>query len=79
MKKALRAEIAARVDLLDSDYKSAADAAIQKNVKNLPAYNASKFLFCYVSIDSEPNTYSILASALMQGKRVCVPKYHGGS
>ncbi len=67
----------ARVRELDNDYKLSASNEIQRLVKDLPEFRKASFVFTYVSVNNEPNTYGIIAAALNQGKRVCVPKCYG--
>ncbi len=76
-KKSFRTEMLSRAKNLSNDYKFSAGKEIQQLVKSLPAFREAKFIFTYVSVENEPNTYSIIASALNKGKRVCVPKCYG--
>lgn len=39
----------------------------------LPEYRQAGTVFCYLSVDREPDTMPFLRQALAQGKRVCAP------
>ena len=49
-------------------------AAIARRVCESAPYQAAHTLFVYWSTDEEIDTHAIIADALRQGKRVCVPK-----
>lgn len=54
------------------------NAAIAERLFAHPAYQAAPILLCYVSIEPEVDTRSILHTAISQGKTVCVPRCESG-
>ena len=65
--KALRRE-------MSPEEKNAADRAVLKNVQRLWQYGKADTLLCYVSTDIEVDTQTLIRQALVQGKRVAVPR-----
>ena len=59
---------------LTGEYKAEASRAIERAVLSHPAYRAAETVFVYFSLPSEPDTRGIIAQALRDGKRVCVPR-----
>lgn len=59
---------------LTAEYRRAASAAIAGQVIADPAFRSAGTVFVYLSMESEPDTASILDAALCAGKRVCVPR-----
>ena len=54
-------------------YISKSNAAITSKVVTHPLFQAAKHIFCYVSVNSEVDTRSIIKLALREGKTVSVP------
>ena len=46
---------------------------ISRSLRRLALYRRSRMLLCYVAIDGEVETRSILAGALAEGRRIAVP------
>lgn len=72
-KKELRAEIAAEVAALSSDYCEKADAAICTAVRESELYQTARTMFCYIGTDREIDTKALLLRALADGKRLALP------
>lgn len=72
-KKELRAEIAAEVAALSSDYCEKADAAICAAVWESALYQNARTMFCYIGTDREIDTKTLLLRALADGKRLALP------
>ena len=77
-KKLLRKEILAKRDATDAESCSLADADIQARVEALSLFQAAQTVFCYVSVDTEVSTISLIESMLASGKTVCAPRITGG-
>lgn len=45
---------------------------------SLEQWQAAETIFCYVSVNAEPDTRRLIENALAAGKRVCVPRCLGG-
>lgn len=54
-------------------YISKSNAAITSKVVTHPLFQQAKSIFCYVSVNSEVDTRSIIKLALREGKEVSVP------
>lgn len=54
-------------------YISKSNAAITSKVITHPLFQAAKHIFCYVSVNNEVDTRSIIKLALREGKTVSVP------
>lgn len=72
-KRALRAELRARLAALDADYISESDETIFQKVISLPQYLCAMRIFAYCSIGREVGTHAIIRHALSVGKTVCLP------
>jgi len=72
-KKAIRKEIRQRINDLDREYCQNASKIICDRVIALPEYAKAETVFCFVGVDGEPDTRSIINDALLNGKRLCVP------
>ncbi len=72
-KRALRAELRARLAALDADYISESNEAIFQKVLSLPQYLSTMRIFAYCSIGREVDTHTIIRHALSVGKTVCLP------
>lgn len=73
-KSDLRLKIKENINALSAEYKQNADRLIAENVISSDAFKKSKSIFIYVSTANEPDTYSIIKTALKNGKNVYVPK-----
>ena len=74
LKKILRKEIRAKIEILDPEYCIQADRDIFKQVTELEAYKQGKAIFCFVGTKREIDTAPIINHALSLGKQVAVPK-----
>lgn len=72
-KKQLRKEIARKQAALTPQETAVSDAAMLPWILELPEYQKASLLFCYVSMEKEPDTRRLIAHALAAGKRVAVP------
>ena len=72
-KKQLRA-IVRRLDReLSERYLRSSSAAIAAHLLAMPEYQAADTVFCFVGVNREIDTRSILEDILTSGKRLCVP------
>lgn len=77
-KAALRRRLRAEAARLPEAYLAASNAALFRRVTALDAYRGADTIFTYVSINRECDTRRIIAHAMAAGKRVYVPRCHGG-
>lgn len=77
-KKALRGAVQRQAAALPPDYLAEADIKITARLLSLPAYRAAQCIFCYVSVEGEPDTRELLTEAFAAGKSVAVPRCLGG-
>lgn len=76
-KQKLRTQLAAQMTALEAEYRKNADKKIFDTIAGLPMWAASQTVFVYISVANEPDTRRLIALALQQGKRVCVPRCGG--
>lgn len=72
-KKQLRKKIQSLSANLDKNYKRKSSKSITDLVLSTTLYNDAKIIFCFVGMENEVDTRSIIEDALAQGKRVAVP------
>lgn len=72
-KAALRRQIRKKMREMDPSARSSADAAICRQVTQLPAFRDAETVFCFVGIDWEIDTAALINAALADGKRVALP------
>lgn len=72
-KKRLRRQIAGCRDALEGSVLRLSDRDLFNMLSVLAEYRAAHIVFCYVSVGREPDTRRLIAHALEEGKRVCVP------
>lgn len=77
-KKALRREIRARGEMLDSAYRQRANLALREKIFESEAWRQASSVFVFVSMWDEPDTYPILTAALESGKALYVPRCYPG-
>ncbi len=70
-KSHLRRELLARRDHIKG--RDARSEAIRERVVASPIFQRARAIHCYLSIRSEVDTYTLIATALTQGKAVAVP------
>ena len=73
-KAALRAFIREREAALDPAVLAESSRLIADSVLSSSLWRRAESVFCYVSVGREPDTRAILRRALMEGKRLYVPK-----
>lgn len=73
-KKDIRKIIKERRSLLTKEKKENLDKLIFKKVVNSKEYKEAEFIFIFVSYDSEIDTHKIIKQAIVDGKKLCVPK-----
>lgn len=78
MKSTLREQLKIKLNQLPEEYRYQSDTAIYRQVVSLPQWQNAQVVFCYVSVCAEPDTRRFIQTALDEGKRVCVPRCHGG-
>lgn len=77
-KAALRKKLLTQADALSAEYVKKSSEEIYARLTALPQWQNAKTVFIYVSVKNEPDTRRAIESALANGKRVCVPRCHGG-
>jgi len=77
-KRALRAEIAARVASLDSEARRRMDAAVADRAASLVAERDAGVIFAYAALPDEVETRGLLARLAEEGRTVCVPRVREG-
>ncbi|MDY2959570.1 MAG: 5-formyltetrahydrofolate cyclo-ligase [Hornefia sp.] len=73
-KNKLRKEIKEKHKLLTEEYYKNASKSICDKVISRKAYMDAEVIFCFVGVDTEPDTREIIENALECGKTVLVPK-----
>ena len=73
-KNELRAMIREKNKLLTEDYRAKANAGIATRFLLYPVFQQVDSVFCYVSMESEPDTRTIIETAWQMGKMVTVPR-----
>ena len=73
-KKALRKEILTKRSILDAVEKEEKDRKILDRFYDSNYYREAKNIFIYISYDSEINTKGIIKKALMDNKKIYVPR-----
>ncbi len=63
----------AKTKKYERGYVAKSNSAITSKVITHPVFQAAKTVFCYVSMNDEVDTRSIIKYALREGKTVCVP------
>jgi 5-formyltetrahydrofolate cyclo-ligase len=61
-------------DSIEEREKELLDQAVKEHLLSWEQYRKATHIFCYVSFQSEINTFPIIEAALMQGKIVAVPR-----
>ena len=62
---------------LNNRQRSEYNSKILQQVVNLPEYKKAESIFCYLTFQSEVDTLPIIKQAMLDGKRVAVPKVNG--
>ena len=73
-KRRLREEIRRRTDAMTEEEARASSVRIEAEILASEIWRAASSVFLYVSVGKEPDTRGLIAEALREGKRVCVPK-----
>lgn len=73
-KKAFRQEIKNRWKALEETYLQEASKTICDAIRQLPEYQQAKTVFCFVSMERELNTSTLLDGILADGKTLVVPR-----
>ncbi len=73
-KKELRAMIREKNNRLSSEYRAQANAGIVTRFLLYPVFQQVDSIFCYVNMDTEPDTRTIIETAWQMGKMVTVPR-----
>ena len=73
-KKAFRQEIKNRWKALEETYLQEASKTICDAIRQLPEYQQAKTVFCFVSMERELNTSTLLDAILADGKTLVVPR-----
>lgn len=77
-KRAARAAAKARLRALGPAALGAAGQAIAGQLFARPEWRQAGTVFCFASLPSEPDTAPVLARALAEGRRLCLPRMLGG-
>lgn len=78
-KEFIRQEMKQKKEVLTSDEISQKSDSIQRFLYELPLYKDAEAIFCYVSFNEEVRTADIITKALLDGKKVYVPKIVKGN
>ncbi len=73
-KSRLRAEVIRRRDAIPLEVRKAKDRMIRERLSGLGEYRSAGTVMLFASFRTEVDTMPIIADALMQGKRVVLPK-----
>ncbi len=73
-KKELRAMIREKNKNLTSEYRAQANAGIATRFLLYPVFQQVDSIFCYVNMETEPDTRTIIETAWQMGKMVTVPR-----
>ena len=73
-KKVFRQEIKNRWKALEETYLQEASKTICDAIRQLPEYHQAKTVFCFVSMERELNTSTLLDAILADGKTLVVPR-----
>lgn len=73
-KKVFRQEIKNRWKALEETYLQEASKTICDAIRQLPEYQQAKTVFCFVSMERELNTSTLLDAILADGKTLVVPR-----
>ena len=76
-KKELRKRCIEKMNALPQDYCREADGKIFSAVLGLPEYRNAKTVFCFVGMQAEIQTASLIEEMLRAGKQVAVPRCAG--
>lgn len=79
VKEFIRQEMKQKKEVLTSDEISQKSDSIQRFLYELPLYKDAEAIFCYVSFNEEVRTADIITKALLDGKKVYVPKIVKGN
>ncbi len=78
-KKEKRAAVREKARGLTADYRARASADIVTRLILYPYFQQVKNIFCYVSMEGEPDTRNIIETAWSMGKKIYVPKCAEGN
>ena len=73
-KNAIRAQLKAVTRSLSKEYKREASESITRQCIESDEYKRAGSIFIYISMDGEPDTTGIIMQALVDGKKVYVPR-----
>ena len=77
LKKELRRTLLEKRKLLSPAYRESAGERIQRQVLSSPLFQNADSVFVYVSLPEEPSTALLLRQALLDGKKVYIPRCAG--
>lgn len=77
MKRRVRKEVLSARRAMSSEQREQENRNITDKVLSSAEFAKAETVFCYVSLDDEVNTYSILSATLEAGKILCVPYITG--
>lgn len=72
-KRELRKKYLSARDSMTADERTKKSAFITDRILSSDSYKTAELILCYVSVGSEIDTYTLIESALVDGKRVAVP------
>ena len=77
LKKSLRREMKAKRNALTEEEKSSATANCLSQLKKIPEFINTHWIYAYIACRNELETAGIIDWCLKNGKHVAVPKVHG--
>jgi 5-formyltetrahydrofolate cyclo-ligase len=76
IKNKLRVELSAEIASAPINYLNESGGGIMKTLLASEEYAAARVIFTYVGVNREIPTFPFIETAMLEGKRVCVPKTH---
>ncbi|MGY8814188.1 MAG: 5-formyltetrahydrofolate cyclo-ligase [Gammaproteobacteria bacterium] len=73
-KQKLRELLGININKLENDDRVKKDQDILISLQKLTEITTAKHIFCFISFGTEPDTHKFIDWALLQGKRVSIPK-----
>ena len=73
-KHRLRAELSARARDLSPAARRESDAALFRQLAQLPAFQRAETLFLFLGVGNEPDTLPLIRALHREGKRVLLPR-----
>jgi 5-formyltetrahydrofolate cyclo-ligase len=76
-RRAIRAEIRARRRALPRDVRAAANRALHRHIRSLPAFRAARRIGIFIAFDGEPDLRPLMSGPAGRAKQFFVPMLEG--